>query len=109
MKLTTSTEMRSSVLNPLYHLRRAVDYVLTRVCPSVPAELESPEPFPTKRVQGWTALYDMVTFRPDIGYAEARRREAWQKGVVHSLGVAGLGGVAAVASLFAARALAARR
>lgn len=39
-------------------------------------------PFPTQKVKGWTALYDMVTFRPDVGYAEVMRREKWQKKVV---------------------------
>lgn len=100
--------MRSSVLNPLYHVRRAVDYALTRLVPSVPAPLGGPEPFPTQRVRGWTALYDMVTFRPDVGYAEARRREAWQKHVVHSAAYAGLAAVVA-AGLLAARTMNARR
>lgn len=100
--------MRSSVLNPLYHLRRAVDYTLTRLIPSQPASLDSPEPFPTKTVRGWTALYDMVTFRPDIGYAEARRREAWQKHAVHSAAYAGLAAVIG-AGLFAARHFHSRR
>ena len=27
-------------------------------------------------------MYHMVTFRPDVGYAEAKRRERWQKEVV---------------------------
>lgn len=100
--------MRSSVLNPLYHLRRAVDYALTRLIPSVQAPLTGAEPFPTKRVRGWTALYDMVTFRPDIGYAEARRREAWQKHVVHSAAYAGLAAVVGM-GIFAARTYHSRR
>ncbi len=83
--------MRSSVLNPLYHLRRAVDYVLTRIYPSTPRELSAGVAFPTPEVRGWTALYDMVTFRPDIPYAEAARREAWQKKVVAN--AAGVGGL----------------
>lgn len=82
LALANYTEMRSSVLNPLYHLRRAVDYVLTRIYPSTPAPVVPGEAFGTKEVKGWTALYDMVTFRPDVPYAEARRREAWQKKVV---------------------------
>lgn len=95
--------MRSLVLSPLYHLRRAVDWVLTRVWPSVPADLTASVPFPTKHVRGWTALYDMVTFRPDIGYAEALRREQWQKGVVHNAAwVAGVG-VATAVGLYALR------
>lgn len=74
--------MRSTVLSLTYHLRRSVDWVLTRVWGSRPAPLGPGTPFPTHKVKGWTALYDMVTFRPDIGYAEALRRERWQKKVV---------------------------
>jgi kynurenine 3-monooxygenase len=49
--------------------------------------------FPTKKVEGWTSLYEMVSFRPDVGYAEALRRELWQKEVVKymSAGVGVLG------------------
>ena len=32
-------------------------------------------------------MYEMVSFRPDVGYAEALRREVWQKEVVRYLGV----------------------
>ena len=43
----------------------------------------------------------MVTFRPDVGYSEALRREKWQKevlawgvwaGGVGAVGIAGIGG-----------------
>jgi kynurenine 3-monooxygenase len=78
-----STEMRSSVLSPLHHLRRTLDSLLSTIIPSRPtAKLSLTKPFPTVRVGGWTSLYEMVTFRPDVGYAEALRREQWQKGVV---------------------------
>ncbi|BEJ16773.1 hypothetical protein CspHIS471_0601740 [Cutaneotrichosporon sp. HIS471] len=87
LALANYTEMRSSVLNPLYHLRRAVDYVLTRIYPSTPRDISPGVAFPTPEVKGWTALYDMVTFRPDIPYAEAARREAWQKKVVANAAV----------------------
>ncbi|TXT10730.1 hypothetical protein VHUM_02235 [Vanrija humicola] len=82
LALTNYVEMRSSVLKPLYHLRRGIDWVLTRVYPSTPQAVDPRVPFSTKKVRGWTSLYDMVTFRPDIGYAEALRREKWQKSVV---------------------------
>ncbi len=78
-----STEMRSAVLSPMHHLRRQVDNLLTSVFPSnSKSKLSRTEPFTTNRVRGWTSLYEMVTFRPDVPYAEALRKERWQKGVV---------------------------
>lgn len=97
LALNNYTEMRSSVLNPLYHLRRGLDYILTRVYPSTPLDLTPGVAFPTTKVKGWTALYDMVTFRPDIPYAEALRREAWQKKVV--AGAGGAGGLVALVGM----------
>ena len=96
-----STEMRSTVLSPLHHLRRTLDSLLAKLIPSTPtATLSLTSPFPTTRVKGWTSLYEMVTFRPDVGYGEALRRERWQRGVINwaswmtGVGaVAGLGGV----------------
>ena len=96
-----STEMRSTVLSPLHHLRRTLDSLLAKLIPSTPtATLSLTSPFPTTTVKGWTSLYEMVTFRPDVGYGEALRRERWQRGVINwaswMTGVgaaAGLGGV----------------
>ena len=88
--------MRSSVLSPLYHLRRALDSVLSTLIPTRPmAALSLTDPFPTPRVRGWTSLYEMVTFRPDVGYSEALRRERWQKEVLGWIVWAGGAGVAA--------------
>ena len=85
-----STEMRSHVLSPLHHLRRFVDSIFSAIMPSQRVTtLSLTEPFPTKRVQGWVSLYEMVTFRPDIGYGEALRREQWQKRIVSYLGYGG--------------------
>lgn len=91
--------MQSHVLSPYHHLRRYLDSILSTLIPSQPtAQLTLTDPFPTTRIKGWTSLYEMVTFRPDIGYAEAWRREQWQKGVIESVitavgvvGAAGLG------------------
>ena len=53
----------------------------------MPAAL-SPKPspaqdaFPTRRPNGWLPLYTMVTFRPDIGYATARRESKRQAQVL---------------------------
>lgn len=95
--------MRSHVLSPLHHLRRQVDKMFTTLFRSAPqATLSLTEPFPTKRVRGWTSLYEMVTFRPDVGYSEALRKERWQKDVVGYTGwVGGVIGIGA-AGVFAA-------
>lgn len=54
----------------------------------------------------------MVTFRPDVGYAEALRRERWQKEVlawgvwasgIGAVGLAGFGGWVALRTLKASR------
>lgn len=96
--MTCSTEMRSTVLSPLHHLRRTLDSLLAKFMPSRPtAALSLTDPFPTARVKGWTSLYEMVTFRPDVGYSEALRRERWQKGVINWVGW--IGGLGTVASL----------
>ena len=96
--------MRSTVLSPLHHLRRHLDSFLSTILPKpspTSLTLSLTNPFPTKRVSGWTSLYEMVTFRPDVGYSEALRREKWQKevlgwgvwvGGVGAVGLAGIGG-----------------
>ena len=90
--MSSSTEMRHDVLSPMHHLRRYLDSLLTKLFRVHPkSEMSPTEPFPTRRVQGWTSLYEMVTFRPDVGYAEALRRERWQKDVVGTAGMV-LGG-----------------
>ncbi|KAL7419911.1 kynurenine 3-monooxygenase, mitochondrial precursor [Cryptotrichosporon argae] len=77
------TEMRSHVLSPLHHLRRHLDYALGSLLPSRPAgPMSLTVPFPTQKVSGWTGLYEMVTFRADVGYAEALRRSRWETDVV---------------------------
>ncbi|WVQ85327.1 kynurenine 3-monooxygenase [Cryptococcus sp. DSM 104549] len=96
LALQNYTEMRSHVLSPLHHLRRHLDTLLTTLFPSShsPSSPSRPslsltDPFPTKRVKGWISLYEMVTFRPDVGYAEALRKEQWQKDVMGWAGWAG--------------------
>ena len=105
--LTLSSEMRSKVVSPTYHIRRVLDSVLSFVMPptskrailqetsagSSPTLCE--EAFPTPRVSGWSSLYSMVTFRPDVSYKEALRKERSQKDVVTGL-VWALGGTAGV-------------
>lgn len=114
--------MRSKVVSPTYHIRRVLDSVLSFVMPptSKRAILQdtsagSPpklceEAFPTPRVRGWSSLYSMVTFRPDVSYKEALRKERAQKDVVAGLawalgGTVGVTGTAGLAygALFAKR------
>jgi len=79
--------MRHDVLSLMHHLRRHLDTILTKLFPTPPKlKLSLTEAFPTRRVKGWTSLYEMVTFRPDVGYSEALRRERWQKSVVGTVG-----------------------
>jgi kynurenine 3-monooxygenase len=110
-----STEMRSKVVSPAYHLRRVLDSVLSHVLPP-PARKEillpqgpavqskstpppsTTEPFPTARVNGWSSLYTMVTFRPDVSYQEALRKEKAQRDIVQGLAW-GLGGGVGLAAM----------
>ena len=39
--------------------------------------------FPTDRPSGWLPLYTMVTFRPDIGYATAKRESYRQAQILN--------------------------
>ncbi|KAK8865840.1 kynurenine 3-monooxygenase [Kwoniella newhampshirensis] len=101
LALQNYTEMRSHVLSPLHHLRRHLDTVLTKLFrTSSTATLSLTDAFPTKRVRGWTSLYEMVTFRPDVGYSEALRKEKAQRDIMAWAGWVGgaalAGGVGAV-------------
>ncbi|KIP09635.1 hypothetical protein PHLGIDRAFT_102657 [Phlebiopsis gigantea 11061_1 CR5-6] len=89
LAMANYTEMRHSVTTPLYRFRKAMDnilYSLTahQVMPAVisPGPTPATDPFPTKRPSGWLPLYTMVTFRPDIGYATARRESRRQAQVL---------------------------
>ncbi|WWD17975.1 kynurenine 3-monooxygenase [Kwoniella shandongensis] len=83
LALQNYTEMRSHVLSPLHQLRRHVDTLLTRLFrSSTTATLSLTDAFPTKKERGWTSLYEMVTFRPDVGYSEALRKEKSQREIM---------------------------
>lgn len=72
------TEMASSVLSPLYLLRRSLDSILTSVS-NVPLFAIKRDPDPLKDRGGrWESLYRMVTFRPGLAYEEVIRRRDWQ-------------------------------
>lgn len=59
-------EMASSVLDPFYLVRRAIDMALARVLPE----------------GKWDSLYRMVTFKPDLAYEEVEKRRDWQSRVL---------------------------
>lgn len=61
-------EMRHSVVSTSYLLRKKLDGFLSRVLGNF-----------------WLPLYTMVTFRPDISYSEALRRETLQAKIVHNI------------------------
>lgn len=65
-------EMSSKVVSPLYLLRKSLDGILMKMLPK----------------GWWMSLYSMVTFSPQIGYDEARRREQWQGKVIERVLVA---------------------
>lgn len=118
-----STEMRDSVVSPFYHLRRVIDSIFSSVAKASPEQpiilpdvtvTDSPRPqtssvlptvaslpFPTPILNGWIALYHMVTFRPDVSYKEALRKERAQQKMVTTVvglvtagvGVLGLSGL----------------
>ncbi|KAH7889306.1 hypothetical protein F5I97DRAFT_1801998 [Phlebopus sp. FC_14] len=93
-------EMRHSVTTPLYLFKKAIDNLLYTITswrkpsPQFVMESLSRVPFPTSRPTTWLPLYTMVTFRPDISYATARRTAMKQSdtlGVVGRLGTVLMG------------------
>jgi len=96
------TEMRHSVTTPAYLFRKTLDNILASLLspPTEPyAKADAPEPFPTSWPSGWLPLYTMVTFRPDISYATAKRKALRQGEILSYAGwvtaVATLGATAA--------------
>jgi kynurenine 3-monooxygenase len=81
-------EMRHDVTTWSFLLRKAVDNVLYALSVGNPASLESlasllsRSTFPTQNPRGWLPLYTMVTFRPDIAYATAKKKAEMQAKVV---------------------------
>lgn len=70
-------EMRHSVTTPLYRLRKMVDGLLSHGTRFIPFQTLISQLTSTtfsRAPSGWLALYTMVTFRPDISYAEVRRK-----------------------------------
>jgi kynurenine 3-monooxygenase len=91
----SSIEMRHSVTTPAHKLKRMVDnllFSLTCRTPVTLTDLGALPPgvtFPAGRPRGWLPLYTMVTFRPDISYAKARRKAAEQAWVTNKVSIVG--------------------
>lgn len=81
LALANYTEMASRVVDPLYLLRKSLDGALARVLGE----------------SLWCPLYTMVTFKSDVPYSQAQRREERQKkvlaGVVNSTAAAAVLGL----------------
>jgi len=88
-----SVEMRHSVATPAYLFRRSLDLLFSYFTPRaqvMPPEVEkglSQITFPsaTASPRGWVPLYTMVTFRPDISYAVAKRKAERQDKIISDL------------------------
>jgi kynurenine 3-monooxygenase len=89
LSLDNYKEMRSHTASRLFLLRKKLEGWLNWAAPNT-----------------WIPLYKMVAFTR-IPYDEAMRREAFQDKVVHAIGYAALGGLAALALLAAPRLVAA--
>ncbi|KAH8917993.1 FAD/NAD(P)-binding domain-containing protein [Atractiella rhizophila] len=73
-------EMSSSVLDPMYLIRKKVDLWMARLFGS-----------------NWNSLYEMVTFRSDLAYEEALRRAERQKVYVDCFAIGVAASVAGLA------------
>ncbi|KAH7107576.1 FAD/NAD-binding domain-containing protein [Auriculariales sp. MPI-PUGE-AT-0066] len=84
MAMDNYSQMRDHVTRPAYLLRKAIEEMLYRLT-SKPTHVDFFLPalacgtftFPSDskgRLWEWVPLYNMVTFRPDISYAMARRK-----------------------------------
>ena len=93
--------MRHSVATPAYLFRRSLDLLFSYFTPR--AQVVRPEvekslsqvAFPpgSASPRGWVPLYTMVTFRPDISYAAAKRKAERQDRIIVDLawGITALG------------------
>ncbi|KAH7923500.1 FAD/NAD(P)-binding domain-containing protein [Leucogyrophana mollusca] len=88
-------EMRHSVTTPAYIFRKTLDNILFALTSPGPPSLSSLGhvlsriPFPSTDPTGWLPLYTMVTFRPDISYATAKKKAARQTAILSTMGQLG--------------------
>jgi kynurenine 3-monooxygenase len=72
------------VTTTAYHLRKLVDDIFYGFTSRKAALLDELVPvltrqtYPSRQSKSWIPLYTMVTFRPDISYANAKRRAKQQ-------------------------------
>lgn len=92
MAMDNYVEMRHSVTTPSYLIRKTLDNLLyslshvSHISPFSLGPLLSRAPYPPGSPSGWLPLYTMVTFRPDISYAAAKKRAVRQACIVEGLG-----------------------
>ncbi|KAG9318800.1 hypothetical protein JVU11DRAFT_901 [Chiua virens] len=84
-------EMRHSVTTPSYLFKKALDNILYTITSSknslaLVTRSLAIVPFPSPIPTGWLPLYTMVTFRPDISYATARKKATKQSAILSSVG-----------------------
>jgi len=88
-------EMRHSVTTPAYMFRKMLDDVLyslsstKHISVAKLSPLSSRIPFSSGEPSGWIPLYTMVTFRPDISYAMAKKKAERQSRIVSTVGWVG--------------------
>lgn len=88
--------MRHSVTTPTYLFKKTLDNFLYAISSwrnplqdPITRVVRSGVPFPTRWPSGWIPLYTMVTFRPDISYATAKRKSMVQSRVLTVTGQLG--------------------
>ncbi|KAJ7098011.1 hypothetical protein B0H15DRAFT_823742 [Mycena belliarum] len=96
LAMANYVEMRHSVTTPAYMFRKAVDAVLYSLTSRGNISLSGLVPLLSRvafasEISGWLPLYTMVTFRPDISYATAKRRAERQSRILSGLWWVGLG------------------
>ncbi|KIJ34673.1 hypothetical protein M422DRAFT_61383 [Sphaerobolus stellatus SS14] len=98
LAMNNYVEMRHSVTTPSYIFRKTVDNLFAALtAPYVPFSSLAPRlaredgGFPIYAAKGWLALYTMVTFRPDISYATAKKKVERQSTIITGLGFVSAG------------------
>ncbi|CAK5264262.1 unnamed protein product [Mycena citricolor] len=94
LAMANYAEMRHSVTTPGYIFRKALDSILYSVTVRKMVALSSLVPLLSQvpfasGISGWLPLYTMVTFRPEISYATAKRRAERQARILTVLGWTG--------------------
>lgn len=99
--------MRHLVATPMFLIKKMFDNILFKLSSRQSNSLDSLSPLLTHSLyapgppRGWLPLYTMVTFRPDISYAAAKRKAEHQASILTGLGWLGtaLIGVAGIVAI----------